>query len=195
LDPALFHSLQSSEKVTLVYEAIPALWHSRAGIIASGTATVEAGMMSTPFVMVYRVSRLTYALGRWRIKVPHFAMVNLIAGEKIVPELVQDDFTAANVVARLTEVIPDGPPRDKMLEGLARVKASLRAPDQINDARRPADRAADAILGLLGRSAIVALALYPHHLLEDNLHLREERPSVRRSVVTCIFNPGAPLGP
>ena len=156
LDPALFHSLQSSETVTMVYEAIPALWHSRAGIIASGTATVEAGMMSTPFVMVYRVSRLTYALGRWRIKVPHFAMVNLIAGEKIVPELVQDDFTAANVVARLIEVIPDGPPRDKILEGLARVKASLRAPDQINDARRPADRAADAILGLLGRSAIVA---------------------------------------
>jgi lipid-A-disaccharide synthase len=156
LDPSLFQSLRSSETITLVYEALPALWHSRAGIVASGTATVEAAMMCTPFVMVYRVSRLTYALGKWRIKVPHFAMVNLIAREEVVPELVQDDFTAANVVARLTEVIPDGPARDKMLEGLARVKAQLRAPGQVDDSRHPADRAADVILGLLGRASLVA---------------------------------------
>jgi lipid-A-disaccharide synthase len=156
LDPSLFQRLQGSETITPVYEALPALWHSRAGIIASGTATVEAGMMCTPFVMVYRVSPLTYALGRWRIKVPYFAMVNLIAGEEVVPELVQHNFTAANVAARLTEVIPDGPARDKMLEGLARVKAILRAPNQADDARHPADRAADVILGLLGRPSLVA---------------------------------------
>ena len=72
---------------------------SRAGIVASGTATVEAAMMGTPFVMVYRVSSLTYLLGRSRVKVPHFAMVNLIAGEEVVPELVQQDFTAEKVVA------------------------------------------------------------------------------------------------
>ncbi len=92
-----------STKVTLVPESLPALWHSRAGIIASGTATVEAAMMRTPFVMVYRVSSLTYLLGKPRVKVPHFAMVNLIAGEQVVPELVQHDFTATNVVARLQE--------------------------------------------------------------------------------------------
>lgn len=156
LDFGLFQTQRSSETVTLVYEALPALWHSRAGIIASGTATVEAGMMCTPFVMVYRVSRLTYALGRSRVNVPYFAMVNLIAGEEIVPELVQSDFTAANVVARLTDLIADGPARDKMLEGLARVKASLRAPDQVSDARHPAERAADIILELLGKPATTA---------------------------------------
>ena len=69
-------------KITLVPESLPALYHSRAGIIASGTATVEAAMMRTPFVMVYCVSALTYFLGKPRVKVPHFAMVNLIAGEK-----------------------------------------------------------------------------------------------------------------
>ena len=52
-------------------------------------------MMRTPFVMVYRVSPLTYMLGKPRVKVPRFAMVNLIAGEEVVPELVQHDFTAA----------------------------------------------------------------------------------------------------
>src|ERR1700746_3859131 len=54
--------------VTIVPDALPALWHSRAGVVASGTATVEAAMMSTPFVMVYRMSRLTYSLGRPRVK-------------------------------------------------------------------------------------------------------------------------------
>ena len=66
-------------------------------------------MMGTPFVMVYRVSPLTYLLGRPRVKVPHFAMVNLIAGEEVVPELVQHDFTAEKVVAELNEILPDGP--------------------------------------------------------------------------------------
>ena len=97
------------KKITLVPESLPALWHSRAGIVASGTATVEAAMMSTPFVMVYRVSPLTYFLGKPRVKIPYFAMVNLIAGEEVVPELVQHDFTAENVVARLQRDSPRQP--------------------------------------------------------------------------------------
>jgi lipid-A-disaccharide synthase len=137
--------------VTLVPDSLPALWHARAGVVASGTATVEAAIMTTPFVMVYRVSPLTYALGRPRIKVPHLAMVNLIAGKEIVPELVQHDFTAANVVARLNEILPDGATRDTMLEGLAQVKASLRGTDR-GDSRHPVDRAAEAVLALMPRT-------------------------------------------
>ena len=134
-------------KITLVPDALPALRHSRAGIVASGTATVEAAMMNTPFVMVYRVSPLTYMLGKPRVKVPRFAMVNLIAGEEVVPELVQQDFTAEKVVSRLKEILPDGPARERMLEGLARVKSKLKAPGAaVKPARHPADRAAEMIL-------------------------------------------------
>ncbi len=141
-----------SQKITLVPDALPALWHSRAGIVASGTATVEAAMMNTPFVMVYRVSPLTYLLGKPRVKVPRFAMVNLIADEEVVPELVQHDFTAANVVAQLRGVLPDGPARDRMLEGLARVKARLRASaGGFGTVQHPADRAAEMIMGLPAR--------------------------------------------
>jgi lipid-A-disaccharide synthase len=141
--------IKAPPKITLVPEALPALWHSRVGIIASGTATVEAAMMNTPFVMVYRVSPLTYLLGKPRIKVPRFAMVNLIAGDEVVPELVQHDFTASNVVARLNEILPDGAARDRMLEGLGRVKALLRPPQAgSGNAPHPADRAAEIILGL-----------------------------------------------
>jgi len=143
----------SQRKITLVPDALPALFHSRAGIVASGTATVEAAMMRTPFVMVYRVSRLTYMLGKPRVKVPRFAMVNLIAGEEVVPELVQHDFTAEKVVARLKEILPDGPARDRMLEGLAGVKARLRAPQaKSRPPQHPADRAADITFSLFATS-------------------------------------------
>ena len=133
LDRSFLQDLINQQSITLVPESLPALWHSRAGIVASGTATIEAAMMHTPFVMVYRVSSLTYLLGKPRVKVPHFAMVNLVAGEQVVPELVQHDFTAANVVARLQEILPDGAERNRMLEGLARVKSRLRATENAGE--------------------------------------------------------------
>ena len=147
LDRSFLESLIGRHQIHLVSDALPALAYSRVGIIASGTATVEAAMMGTPFAMVYRVSRLTYFLGRSRVKVPHFAMVNLIAGKEIVPELVQHDFTAEKVVARLKEILPDGPARERMVEGLAEVRALLRGPSA--DRLHPAERAAESIVALL----------------------------------------------
>jgi len=134
----------SLPSIHLVPEALPALFHSRAGIVASGTATVEAAIMGTPFVMVYRVSRLTYALGKPRVKVPYFAMVNLIAGEEIVPELVQHKFTAQNIVTELNNIIPDGEPRARMIERLAAIRARLKQGS--GTATLPSEKAAEIIL-------------------------------------------------
>ena len=153
LDPALVDSLvrgvsgELRGRIHLVNEALPALAHSRAAIIASGTATVEAAMMETPFVMVYRVNPLTYRLGRSLVKVPYFAMVNLIAGEQIVPELVQDDFTGERVRAEINKILPSGSPREKMLDGLRRVKTLLRGQDHSD--LPPLARAAQAIAELV----------------------------------------------
>ncbi|MGA8539849.1 MAG: lipid-A-disaccharide synthase, partial [Terriglobales bacterium] len=135
-------SLQKS--IHLVPEALPALFHSRAAIVASGTATVEAALMGTPFVMVYRVAPLTYALGKPRVKVPYFAMVNLIAGEQVVPELVQHKFTTENIVVEMKQIIPEGEQRTRMIEGLAAVKARLKQANG-SDAH-PSEIAADIIL-------------------------------------------------
>jgi lipid-A-disaccharide synthase len=146
LDRGFFESLISKRSIRLVPDALPALAYSRAGIIASGTATVEAAMMGTPFVMVYRVSALTYFLGRSRVKVPHFAMVNLIAGKEVVPELVQHDFTSENVIAQMGEILADGPARSQMVDGFAQVRALLRGENM--DGLHPAERAAAAVLGL-----------------------------------------------
>jgi len=139
-----------SAEVTLhlVPDALSALAHSRAGIIASGTATVEAAIMETPFVMVYRVTPLTYLLGRSTVKVPHFAMVNLIAGREVVPELVQQDFTAERVAAEVQRIIPDRKERETMLAGLREVRELLRGNGEVSD--HPVDRAARAILSWAG---------------------------------------------
>jgi lipid-A-disaccharide synthase len=128
-------------------EALPALYHSRAGIIASGTATVEAALMGTPFVMVYRVSALTYAMGKPRVKVPYFAMVNLIAEEEVVPELVQHKFTAENIVSEMRKIIPDGEARRRMISKLGAVKSRLR---QGTGGVHPSERAAEIILETIG---------------------------------------------
>lgn len=149
LEPSFLRALIGGRKIHLLAEALPALRLSRAAIVASGTATVEAALMETPFVMVYRVSPITYALGKPRIKVSHYAMANLIAGEEVVPELVQHKFTAENVVLELGKIIPDGSVRDEMIAGLKSVRRKLQRPDGVNN---PADAAAEIILSLLGKS-------------------------------------------
>ncbi len=154
LDVPFFRELIASSgtsvgNIHLVPDALPALFHSRAAIIASGTATVEAAIMGTPFVMVYRVSALTYALGKPRVKVPYFAMVNLIAGEQVVPELVQHTFTAQNIVTEINKIIPDGPPRTRMVQQLAAVKARLKQ-GRGKAHLHPSDAAAEIILKMIG---------------------------------------------
>lgn len=136
-------------RVTLVSEARAALLHSRAAAVASGTATVEAALMGTPLVVVYRVSKLTWGLGRRLVKVPHFAMVNLIAGERIVPELIQSGFTGETVAAALRPIVADGPARETMLRRLQEVRQRLRAGAGVP----AAERAAQAVLRALGRTA------------------------------------------
>jgi lipid-A-disaccharide synthase len=146
LNTAWMAELTAGEKVgiKLTNDAPATLLHARVGVVASGTATVEAALIGTPFVMVYRVSDLTWRLGRRLVKVPHFGMVNLIAGRGIVPEVVQSDFRAENVVAHLRELMPDGGARDRMLEDLAEVRNKLHPGEKTS--QTAADRAAGAIL-------------------------------------------------
>ena len=77
-------------------------------LTASGTATVQTALHDTPMVIVYRLSPLTYRLGRPLVKVDTFGMVNLIAGERIVPELIQDAFTPAAVADEAVSMLTDG---------------------------------------------------------------------------------------
>jgi lipid-A-disaccharide synthase len=142
LDSAIFEGQEDApERFVYVDSAPDALRHARAAVVASGTATVEAALIGTPMVVVYRLSGLTWRLGRRLVKLDHFAMPNLIAGRQIVPELIQNDFTAENVVAELRKIIPDGADRRRMLIDLAEVRAKLKPTDT-----PPAQRAAQVVL-------------------------------------------------
>jgi len=113
---------------------------SRAAVVASGTATVETALTGTPFVVVYRLSPLTWLLGRRLVKLDTFAMPNLIAGKKIVPELIQYDFTGEAVARELKKLLPDGDARSEMQDALGDVKRKLAVTEA------PAMRAAEEIL-------------------------------------------------
>jgi lipid-A-disaccharide synthase len=132
--------------VQLTDNARATLMHARAAVVASGTATVEAALSGTPFIVVYRLAPLTWLLGRRLVKLDTFAMPNLIAGKKIVPELIQKDFTAHNVLRGLNAIIPDGPARQQMEADLKMVQHRLRDSEH---AESPAQRAAREILGAL----------------------------------------------
>jgi lipid-A-disaccharide synthase len=136
-------------KVTIVEDAWAALHFSRVAVVASGTATVQAALAGTPFVIVYRVSPLTWRLGRGLLKVPFVGMPNLIAGRKIVPELLQDNFTSENVARELRPLLEDGPARERMEQDLKEVRQRLLAGSNSLPA---AERAAEAVVRTLGWS-------------------------------------------
>jgi len=157
----------STIRLTLVSDAREALHHARASVVASGTATVLAAIVGNPFVVVYRVSPLTFALAKLLVRYPDefpdmvdtagnlpVAMPNLIAGRRIVPELLQDHFTAQNVAAELAPLLADTPERHAQIVALAELRNGLLAAGGPQLA--PLDRAADIILELLRSSASAA---------------------------------------
>jgi lipid-A-disaccharide synthase len=103
----------------------PVLRQARAALVASGTATVETALMRCPMLVVYRTSRLTYALARRLVRVPHIGMVNLIAEDRICPEFIQAAARPEALADALAPLLEDGPERARMLAGLDRVVAAL----------------------------------------------------------------------
>jgi lipid-A-disaccharide synthase len=97
-------------------------------ITASGTATVQCALHERPMVVVYRVSPLEYRIGKRFVKVDMYAMPNLIAGRRIVPELIQDDFTPHAVASHAVALLTDDALRARTREGLRGVRAQLGAP-------------------------------------------------------------------
>jgi lipid-A-disaccharide synthase len=111
-------------------------------IVSSGTATVETALLGTPMIVVYRVAPFTAAVARRLVRTPMFAMVNLIAGRRVVPELIQDDLTPERLALEAARLLDSPTERNRMREDLAEVRAKLGAAGAI-------DRAADIIAAML----------------------------------------------
>ena len=112
-----------------------------AGLVASGTATLEATLCGLPYALVYQVSPLTYLAGRAVIKVPHLGMANLLAGKEIVREFIQNDATPSRLAAESLRLLEDAACRASLREEFHRVRQNLLAPATISPAR--------AVLGAL----------------------------------------------
>lgn len=97
---------------------------SDVALVASGTATLEAGLMRRPLVAVYRVNAVSYAVGKLLVRIPFFCLVNLLAEKRVVPELLQGDMTVEKIVAEL-EPLWCGPAREACLEGLDTLRQKL----------------------------------------------------------------------
>jgi lipid-A-disaccharide synthase len=114
-------------------------------IVSSGTATVEAALMDAPMIVVYRLAPFTAAIARVLVRTPMFAMVNLIAGKRVVPELFQKDFTAQRLASEATRLLDSPEARTEMRRGLADVRERLGPPGAV-------ERAADLIAAMLNES-------------------------------------------
>ncbi len=126
------------------------LAHCDVALAASGTVTVEAALLNTPMVTFYRVTALSWTLGKLLVDVPFYCMVNLIAGKKVVPELMQDQMTGERIAAETARLLDNASERAKMKEGLARV-SELLAGDKRTD---PIACAADEVEKMLGLSSM-----------------------------------------
>jgi lipid-A-disaccharide synthase len=115
---------------------------SDAALVKSGTSTLETALMLRPMVVVYRLSWLSYLVARLMVRIAHFALVNILAGRKVVPELLQREASPERMAAEIERLLGDGPDRRAQLEGLAEVRASLGEPGA---ARRVAEEIVEVL--------------------------------------------------
>jgi lipid-A-disaccharide synthase len=113
-------------------------------LVASGTATLETALFKTPMVIAYRQSPITWALMRPMLYLPYVGMPNILAGERLVPELLQDQATPAALAAALLDLLRDSAAQRRQVERFGELHELLR--------RNAAEKAADAVLEVLDRA-------------------------------------------
>lgn len=116
---------------------------SHLALCASGTATLEVGLLGTPMVVVYRVSPLTGLIGRWLVDLPFISLVNLVLGRRVVPELLQGEANAARMAATARDLLSERPRIDRLRDDLAELRPALGASGA-------SERAARSLLRELG---------------------------------------------
>jgi len=138
--PTLDRALFDAPDVTLVDgRAADVLAAADAAVVASGTATLEAALAPCPTVVVYRLSWLTWLVGRLLVRVRFVSLVNLLAGRALVPELLQRRCTPEGIAAAVAPLLDDGPARAAQLEGMRALREALAPPGSPRAARRAAE--------------------------------------------------------
>jgi lipid-A-disaccharide synthase len=124
---------------TIEGETWDAIAHADLALAASGTVAMEAALMGTPMVTFYKVSPVSWRLGRWLVDVPYFTMVNLVAGRRIVPELMQNEGDGPGLATAALRLLQDKAAQAAMRSELAGIRTVLRGEGD------PIARAADLL--------------------------------------------------
>ena len=131
------YTRSSSLPVRIVADdAYDAVGSSDAAMVCSGTATVETALLETPMIVVYRVSLLTYLVGRMVVSVDHIGMVNIIAGKTVAPEFIQNGAHPAKMADALYDLLKDRPKNEAVREELKKIAKKLGEPGAAERAAR-----------------------------------------------------------
>lgn len=139
---------QAKVKIKLVRDdTYTALRAADAAIVASGTATLETALIGTPMVIVYKVSPVTYVIGRIMVDLVDYGLPNIVAGERVVPELLQSEATPENIAKELKGLLMDEDTRAKTARAFELIRERLGAKPPVNSAPEMAARAIQRIIG------------------------------------------------
>lgn len=116
------NKLESEGVIIKKGESVRVLCASDCGVIASGTATLQSALLNVPIVVIYRLSPLSYYLGKLIINVKHISLINILAKKEVVKELIQKDATSENIINELKKIIIDKNYRDKILSEYENIK-------------------------------------------------------------------------
>jgi lipid-A-disaccharide synthase len=116
--PAAVYELALAQGIQVIYnQTYDLLSHATAAVVTSGTATLETALFKVPQVVVYSTSWVSYQIGKRLIRVPYISLPNLIADHRVLRELIQDDFSLANLRQELNLLVSDTAYRNEMQAG------------------------------------------------------------------------------
>lgn len=125
LDPAVYQKANSAGIKVVYDQTYDLLYHANAAIVTSGTATLETALFRVPQVVVYKTSSISYHIAKHLIRVPFISLVNLIADREVVKELIQEDYSVANVKSELNAMLGYADRKREIMEGYAEVREKL----------------------------------------------------------------------
>ena len=124
-------------------ESVKVLAASDLAVVASGTATLQTAFLEVPMVVVYKLTPLTYHLGKHIIKVKHISLVNILSGRGVVQELIQDRANPGEIVKELKKIITDTKYREDMLHYYRKIKGPFSG-------KKPSERVAEIVIEMAG---------------------------------------------
>lgn len=141
-------NIKIPDHIKVVYDrTVEALACSEAAAVASGTATLQTALVRTPMVVFYKVSPLTYFIGKKMSLVRFISLVNILSDKEVVKELLQEDASADNIYTELEKIINDGPYRNEMINSLDKIREIMKD-------RKPSVRVADMVGEIAGWESV-----------------------------------------